>query len=65
MTEPGHPVSGPSFKDRSVRLVLFGVLSVAIGGFSVLCGLLYLALTFTGAGKRGGRVGVPPVSYPP
>lgn len=64
MTEPGHPVSGPSFKDRSVRLVLFGVLSVAIGGFSVLCGLLYLALTFTGGRILGTDTPMPdPRSY--
>ena len=36
-----------AFKDRSTRLVLFGALSVAIGGICFLFGLLYVVLALT------------------
>ncbi len=47
MSEPHFPVARAAFKDRSTRLVLFGTLSVAIGGICVLFGLLYLVLALT------------------
>ena len=47
MSEPRSPVARATFKDRSRRLVLFGALSVAIGGSVVLFGLLYLVLALT------------------
>ena len=47
MSEPRFPLAGAAFKDRSARLVLFGAVSVAIGGVCVLFGLLYLALALT------------------
>ncbi len=47
MPEPRSPVARDAFKDRSTRLVLFGALSVAIGGICVLFGLLYIILALT------------------
>jgi len=47
MSEPRSPVVRSAFRDRSTRLVLFGALSVAIGGICGLFGLLYVVLALT------------------
>ena len=47
-----------AFRDRSTRLVLFGVLSIAIGGICVLFGLLHLVLALS-SGSFPGAQGLP------
>ena len=59
MSEPRSPVARDAFKDRSTRLVLFGALSVAIGGICVLFGLLHLVLALTSGRLLGAET--PPV----
>ena len=59
MSEPRAPAAGPLFRDRSTRLLLFGALSVAIGGICVLFGLLYLVLALTSGRLLG--AGAPPM----
>ena len=59
MSEPRAPVARAHFRDRSTRLVLFGALSVAIGGICVLFGLLYVGLALTSGRLLGAET--PPV----
>jgi hypothetical protein len=40
--------SDPTFKDRSTRLTLFGLLAIVVGCFSILLGLLHLLLLASG-----------------
>ncbi len=55
MSDPRSPVARATFKDRSRRLVLFGALSVAIGGIVALFGLLYLVLALTSGRLLGAQ----------
>ena len=53
-----------AFKDRSTRLVLFGALSVAIGGICFLFGLLYVVLALTSGRLLGAETApVDPRAY--
>ena len=55
MSEPRSPVARSAFRDRSTRLVLFGALSVAIGGICGLFGLLYFFLALTSGRLLGAQ----------